>query len=80
MTLQPCGTHAAYQRHVKRGEEPCANCRAAAAEYQRQRRETVPGAREANLKVMAARGRALVRLKAMHPGEYRALYNEEMDR
>lgn len=27
--LRPCGTAAAYRRHVRRGEEPCAACRAA---------------------------------------------------
>lgn len=30
--LSPCGTHAAYKRHLKRGEEPCAECRAANVE------------------------------------------------
>lgn len=27
--LKPCGTPAAYRRHIKRGEEPCEPCRAA---------------------------------------------------
>jgi hypothetical protein len=31
--LQPCGTHAAYARHVKAGEEPCEPCREARAAY-----------------------------------------------
>lgn len=38
--LQPCGTVAAYKRHVRHGEEPCAACRAAWADYQRQRYQT----------------------------------------
>lgn len=25
-TLQPCGTEAAYQRHRRRGEQPCEPC------------------------------------------------------
>lgn len=28
-TLAPCGTPAAYQRHLAHGEEPCPECRAA---------------------------------------------------
>ena len=32
----PCGTNAAYKRHQRHGEAPCAACRAAWAEYQRE--------------------------------------------
>ncbi|MBA9003688.1 hypothetical protein [Thermomonospora cellulosilytica] len=31
--LQPCGTHAAYMRHLRRGEKPCDACRAARRAY-----------------------------------------------
>lgn len=31
--LAPCGTRAAYRRHRRAGETPCAPCRAAAAEH-----------------------------------------------
>ena len=34
--LQPCGTHGAYQRHRKNGEEPCDPCKAANAAKSRQ--------------------------------------------
>lgn len=34
--LQPCGTIAAYNRHVKRRDPACQPCRAARAEYSRQ--------------------------------------------
>ena len=37
--LQPCGTTAAYQRHRKGGEEPCALCREASRLDGRKRRE-----------------------------------------
>lgn len=37
--LAPCGTHAAYKRHRRRGEEPCQECREAARDYTRKRRE-----------------------------------------
>ena len=36
--LQPCGTRAAYQRHVRHGEPACAPCRAAESRGSRQRR------------------------------------------
>jgi WhiB family redox-sensing transcriptional regulator len=36
--LKPCGTPAAYQRHLNRGEPTCAACRAAIVEKQRQQR------------------------------------------
>lgn len=36
--LQPCGTHAAYRRHLKRGETPCAPCAGAAREQKNSRK------------------------------------------
>lgn len=30
-TLSPCGTEAAYRRHLRHGEEPCDDCKRAAA-------------------------------------------------
>lgn len=38
MTLRPCGTQAAYYRHRRRGETPCAGCRQAATDYEADRR------------------------------------------
>jgi hypothetical protein len=32
---QPCGTVAAYKRHQRKGETPCAACRGAWSAYQR---------------------------------------------
>jgi hypothetical protein len=32
----PCGTVAAYKRHQRNGETPCAECRAANAAYHRE--------------------------------------------
>lgn len=40
--LAPCGTRAAYIRHRRRGEEPCAQCRAAATVVERERRGGSP--------------------------------------
>lgn len=42
--LKPCGTHAAYCRHVSRREEPCDPCKAAYAEYGRARLADSPEA------------------------------------
>lgn len=44
--LRPCGTHAAYERHRKRGETVCAACRKAEREYQRSRPDRRLGARK----------------------------------
>jgi hypothetical protein len=33
--LKPCGTDAAYKRHLRRGEQPCRECKAAAARRRR---------------------------------------------
>lgn len=37
-TLKPCGTDAAYRRHRKNGETPCAECRAARANHEAKQR------------------------------------------
>lgn len=31
--VQPCGTHAAYQRHLQHGETPCGPCAQAQRDY-----------------------------------------------
>ena len=31
MALKPCGTSAAYRRHLRNGEEACAECKSAVA-------------------------------------------------
>jgi hypothetical protein len=36
--LKPHGTNAAYQRHIKAGEDPCEACRSAHAVYSRDHR------------------------------------------
>ena len=41
--LKPCGTSAAYQRHLNRGEIPCEKCKKAAREarYERHRKQVI---------------------------------------
>ena len=36
--VQPCGTNAAFQRHLYHGETPCDPCRQARNSYQNRRR------------------------------------------
>ena len=38
-SLAPCGTHAAYKRHLRAGEKACDACRVAARDYTRRQRE-----------------------------------------
>ncbi|MGW0486194.1 hypothetical protein [Nonomuraea sp. NPDC003214] len=33
--VQPCGTHAAYNRHLSNGEKPCEDCRVAQRQYEK---------------------------------------------
>lgn len=68
-----CGTHAAYQAHIKRGESACAPCKAAAAAYARQRRSTPEGRRESR-DLSRAQGRAMRALARLHRAEYQVLY------
>jgi hypothetical protein len=37
----PCGTPAAYKRHLARGETPCTDCRVRNREDQKQRRDSI---------------------------------------
>lgn len=42
--LQPCGTRAAYIRHLAHGEEPCNDCTVANREYARKQKRAQRGA------------------------------------
>ncbi|WP_395109829.1 hypothetical protein [Actinomadura sp. SCN-SB] len=67
--LKPCGTTAAYQRHLRRGETPCDACREASnAENRGSERHKQWG---------RARMRALVALSEIYPDVYNALFDEE---
>lgn len=66
--LKPCGSRAAYQRHLRRGEEPCDACRLANnAEH-----------RVARSAYSAARTRAYFALRAFHLEEFARLVAEEV--
>lgn len=68
--LKPCGTPAAYARHLYHGEEPCTPCRAAASEYTRSRLSNQVRSR--------ARQRALSRLSRIYDETYARLLAEEL--
>lgn len=44
--LKPCGTHAAYKRHLRNKEEPCEPCRQAARDQKNERMDGDRGARK----------------------------------
>jgi|HubBroStandDraft_4_1064222.scaffolds.fasta_scaffold479103_2 hypothetical protein len=46
--LQPCGTAAAYVRHLRDGSRPCAPCYAAHAAYERDRNARRSAQRQIN--------------------------------
>lgn len=75
---QPCGTTAAYRRHIRHGETPDAECRSAWAAYNQQQWKGNPITRAKVRRRGQARRNALERLKALHPTQFRALYDEEM--
>ena len=69
LALMPCGTNAAYSRHIKAGEAPCEECLAAHADYYRG--------------YIRCRNRALQQLREMYPVSFARLLErqlEELDR
>ena len=71
--LQPCGTHGAYQRHVRAKEDACDACKAANAAYMKGRRDAWPGYLDRAVRSAKARQAALRLLAERHPGEFEAL-------
>lgn len=75
--LKPCGTHAAYQRHRRRGETPCTACLAANAAKTRAHKRASPDYVQRCNERNAARERARIRLAREYPARFRELCNEE---
>lgn len=71
------GSDAGYQRHVKRGEVPCDECKRARAAKMREYRSD-PTVRAQTNAENSARAKAVWRLAALHRQEYAALVREEM--
>lgn len=74
-----CGTYAGYQEHKRYGEATCDDCKRANREYQAARRRTKPDAREADRRQNVCQGRALWKLAKLHPGQFQALVQIELD-
>ena len=74
---QPCGTPAAYQRHIRRGEKPCEPCREAWRAYIASQRSGNEHMRAEGRKNTRAHHRAKQRLADAHRAEYEALLLEE---
>lgn len=71
------GTVAGALAHRRIGEKPCEPCREAHATYMRAYR-TRPAAQKSTRLGNRARSRALWRLAALHPDEYRRIYADEL--
>jgi hypothetical protein len=74
-----CGTYGGYQRHRRRGEQACTECRRANRDYTRTLRQR-PGVREEENARTAARSRALWRLADEQRERFRELFIEEVTR
>lgn len=79
--LAPCGTGAAYNRHIRRGEPPCDACREANTERGRVYRDQLDdyGKRQRVIDGQAASNASRL-LRQRHRDEYRALYQAEKRR
>jgi hypothetical protein len=75
----PCGTHAAYTRHLRRKEPVDEACRAARTEYQRNRRQQNPEKYALDRAYTNAQSRAAWRLAARYRDEFRVLVAEELE-
>lgn len=79
--LQPCGTIAAYARHIKAHEDPDAECRAAWSAYQNKYRVNNPPSgekKQLQRQRSSARSRALWRLRLENDQRFQELYAEEL--
>ncbi len=76
------GTYRGYSRHSKKraGQwswPPCSPCAEAGRQWRKEYEER-PGTQKGRRRRNAARSEALVRLRRRYPGEYAALYVEEL--
>lgn len=79
--VKPCGTNAAYVRHIKAGEKPCDPCRIAHNTYARSWTSTAPAAARKKAKdarKSTARWAAFRRLAKRYPDEFEELYRKEL--
>lgn len=74
-----CGTCSGYQTHKRNGTEPCGPCREANRAYMRRYRRAQPAVVELDKLRATVRARALAKLAAAHPEEFRRLYDAELE-
>ena len=72
----PHGTYGGYQQELRRGMDPCNDCREALSVYQTQRRRQ-PQFHNAR-RMRNAKVRALWRLAELHPIDMKRLYEAEL--
>lgn len=77
MELLPCGTTAAYKRHLRKGEPACPACLEANNNKSKLRRTNPESAKE-DYQRNNARLRALWRLSHEYPERFRQLCIEEL--
>lgn len=77
MKVAKCGTRSGYVAHVARKEPSCEDCRRAHREYMRTRYRESADVRAASSRQSSIRAKALGRLAALHPEEFRRLLAEE---
>lgn len=75
-----CGTYAGFNQHNRDRTRTCEACRAAATEYQRNRRKSYPEKYKEEAAMTKLRSRALWRLAHNHPNEFQVLLAEEVER
>lgn len=68
--LAPCGTYAAYVRHIQKGEQPDEACRLANSRYKREYRASRPDVRAREQAAVRARNRALELLAREYPARF----------
>ena len=71
------GTYAGYQKCRRNDFGPCPACKQAATDYQRNRLNTNPQARQRARHSNNVRVRVLWRLAQLHPRDYERLVREE---
>jgi hypothetical protein len=75
-----CGTPSGYTKHRRKGEEACAECRAAIAAYKREYLARRPDINRKQNDYTKAHGRAAMRLIESHRDVFEVLLAEELRR
>ena len=80
MSAAQCGTTSGYNKHRRKGEEACAECRDAIATYKREYLARRPDINRKQNDYTKAHGRAAMRLVESHREAFEVLLAEELRR